>query len=195
MRRALHLSSGDIDLALAQVMDLITLDKDKRLHVRNRRDLLQLVLDRDHGPGGITSRWTHPQNLHEQARLVLQLGTTFISGDLAAQHYTGLGTPEHVVAYCYPAHDTDPADQNLWDLGFTPATTDDYTLEFVFPADDTLRWTRPRTGRFSTNADPIITAIDVDRTRTSGREHELVEALHTGVLAGTWHENRRGDLS
>jgi hypothetical protein len=194
LERAVHLSPGGREVAFPFLENLIHVDEraDRRVHVRNRQGLLHAALEVFPGAVGTTSRWTHPAPLHEQASLVAEIEYTVISGDLAALHYTGLGTQEHVIAYCFPGWRTKPSDLNLWQLGFTPATVEDYTLEFTIPGDETIRLTRPRTGPSAGFADEIVTAFDIERTTTTGTEFDISNVLREQVIAGEWGDHHDG---
>lgn len=125
------------------------------------------------GAGGTTSYWWRSTELNKQWEHISQNRDLMLSGDLAAERYPGWRRPEHVVAYAHghPDLSTD---------GFVMADASDYTVAITVPADLTLFATGRVFGRGV--ADPVIAALDVRRTGTTGDENEAADILREWTL-------------
>lgn len=150
----------------------------------DRRELLTWVLENYPGASGITTYWWHDADLEEQAAIVTDHAAaeagiyphpvTLLSSDLAARRISAWRVPERAVIYT--RHPLDPAT-----LGFSLASAADYTLELTMPADPTIWRTAQMFGRPGI-ADPVIVALDVMRTGTTGDQDEAAAAVVRGLV-------------
>lgn len=180
LRRRFRVPGSRIFVALHVLRDYVDVTNE-HVHIRNRRGLLHYALDTYSGPHGMTTRWTHPAPLDEQAQVISSTGFSLLSTPTATSLLGRDVVVDRVIAYCYPMRHVHEDHLNLWDAGFTPATSDDCTLETTFPQDKTLPVTSPRTGW----TDEIITAFDIERTATTRAQFQAATALRNNILLGT----------
>lgn len=124
------------------------------------------------GPGGSTAYWWSSDDLKSQWEKLSRYKGVLLSGDLAAESYRGWRRPERVIAYAR-------AQPDLSLDGFVMADADDYTLAVTVPADPTVFSTAESFGRAV--ADPVVVAMDIRRTGTTGDEYEAAEMLRRWV--------------
>lgn len=188
LQRRFQIPQSRIHVALHVLRDYVDVTHD-HVRIRNRRALLHYALDTYSGPHGMTTRWTHPAPLDEQAQLISSTGFSLLSTPAAPTPLGRAGVFDRVIAYCYPMRHVHEDDLNLWEAGFTPATGNYYTLELTFPQDKTLPLTCPRTG----HTDEIITAFDIERIGTTPRQFQAATALRNNILerpSKARHEDR-----
>lgn len=190
LRQRFRVPGSRIFVAFQVLRDYIDVTHE-HVRIRNRRGLLHYALDTYPGPHGMTTRWTHPAPLDEQAQLIRSTGFSLLSTP-AASTPPGLGTAfDRVIAYCYPMRHVHEDHLSLWEAGFTPDTANDCTLELTFPQDKTLPLTCPRTGW----TDEIITAFDIERTATTPQQFQAASALRNNILARSFKARQKGSSS
>lgn len=177
LQRRFRVPRRSVLVALNVLRDHVD-DTNDHVHIRNRRGLLHYALDTYSGPHGMTTRWTHPAPLDEQAHLIRSTEFSLLSTPTATTPPGRGGVFDRVIAYCYPMRHVHEDGLNLWGAGFTPATGNDCTLELTFPKDKTLPLTSPRTGW----TDEIITAFNIERTATTPQQFQAATALRRSIL-------------
>jgi len=183
----LDITQPSVSNALKQLGALVTRTADGWVPA-DRRQLLNWVTANHPGAGGITTYWWHDADLEKQATNVIGHAKgsahvtgaddyqplTLLSGDLAARRVSAWRVPEHAVIYT--RQPIDPAA-----IGFSMATADDYTLELTMPADPTIWRTSQMFGRQGI-ADPVIVALDVLRTGSTGDQDEAAAAVTRNLV-------------
>lgn len=131
-------------------------------------DLFDSLVANYPGPGGQTFYWWSDRPVREQADILRSCGA-LTSGDFAADELAPWRVSEHAVGYA-----REPID--LAKSGFVLAAEDDFTTMLVVPRDPTI-WATAGAWGASGVADPVIAAIDVQRTATTGDGDEAVAQL------------------
>lgn len=136
------------------------------------------------GAGGLTTYWWSDRPLAAQAEDAKLGAGVLVSGDLAAEEWSGWRVPEHAVVYA--ARGFDPTA-----VGFAAASSEDYTIEITIPADPTL-WSTAHAYRAGepTFADPVLAGFDVLRTGTTGDQAEAVAQLREWALHNRARQGR-----
>lgn len=147
------------------------------VHVTDRGELFDRILDSYPGPGGITTYWWKDTAPSLQANDIIDADPAALrSGDVAADLTRAWRRPEHAVVYAQRS--VDPRD-----LGFATADGSDYTLMIIHAADPTIPATA-KTWMAPERVDPIIAAYDVRRTGTTGDQEEAVARLREYTVSG-----------
>lgn len=180
---SLGVSQAAVSLALKRLGRLVSREREGWT-ATDPGALFDWAVEEYPGVGGIATYWWSDRPLTAQADDASLGARALVSGDLAADRWSGWRVSEHAVVYA--AHGFDPAK-----FGFAAASPEDYTIEITVPADPTL-WATAHAFRAGEPvfADPVVASFDVMRTGTTGDQAEAVARLREWTLHNLVRQER-----